>query len=354
MYEYVHGGNFNSTILPYETYKIIDFSANINPFGLPEKVKQAIVNSISECEKYPDPFCRELTVSLANYEQLDKNFLFCSNGASDIIFRLAIAVKPKKALLLAPTFSDYEKALSTVNCEISYYYLKEENNFKIDVDFLDKIDDSIDLVIICNPNNPTGGACDKIFLKKALEKCKKTNALLFVDECFNGFLEFPFDYSVKEYIDFYDNLIILKAFTKIFAMAGIRLGYAITSNTMLIEKLRLCGQDWSVSSIAQAAGVAALKETQNIAKTVLYIKNERKLMIERLSSLGAKVFGSKANYIFFKVVDEPCLKGKLLLKGFLIRSCSNYVSLNQEYYRVAVKLREDNLKLLQAVEEVLN
>jgi threonine-phosphate decarboxylase len=354
MYEYVHGGDFYSAELPNSTHKIIDFSANVNPFGLSEQVKQAIVGSLSECDKYPDPFCRELTKSLAHYEKVDRSFLFCSNGASDLIFRLAIAVKPKKALLLAPTFSDYEKALKTVDCEISYYYLKEVNNFKINLDLLEKIDNSTDLVIICNPNNPTGELCDKFFLNKVLEKCKKTNTLLLVDECFNGFLEFPSDYSVKEYAHSYDNLIILKAFTKIFAMAGIRLGYAITSNTTLIERFRQCGQDWSVSCVAQAAGVAALKETQNIEKTTLYIKSEREIMINRLTDFGIKVFGSKANYIFFKSICEPHLREKLLSKGFLIRSCSNYENLGPEYYRIAVKLRQENLKFLEAVEDVLN
>jgi threonine-phosphate decarboxylase len=352
MYEYVHGGDIYS-VGETNTGKILDFSANINPLGLPEEVKTAIWEAIKACENYPDPFCRQLVSALAEYEDVEQDKIFCANGASEIIFRLALGVKPKKALLLAPTFADYEKALQTIGCAIEYYYLSAENDFLVKEDYLSQLNESTDIVCICNPNNPTGQLCDKAFLKTVLAKGLETNTLVLVDECFIDFIDKPEEYSVQVYLKDFPNLIILKAFTKIYAMPGIRLGYALTSNTTLPDVLRLSGQDWSVSTIAQAAGLCALKQKNYIWQTKSLIKSEREFLIAKLKELGLEVFGSQANYIFFKTDGSVNLATELLARGILIRSCSNYVNLHDGYYRIAVKTRNENLSLIRSIEEVL-
>lgn len=353
MYQYVHGGDIYSAEISHPGEEFLDFSANINPLGLPEEVKAAVRTAVDDCAKYPDPFYRQLKAALAGYEKIDPEWLFCAGGASEIIFRLAVAVKPQKALLLAPTFADYERALQTTGCVWEYYYLAEENDFQVGEDILSQIDEDLDMVLICNPNNPTGQLCTGSFLQKVLVRCRATKTLLVVDECFMDFVDQPEQHTMQDYIADFPNLLILKAFTKIFAMPGLRLGYALTSNILLLDKLRLAGQDWSVSTVAQAAGISALQQVDYLRRTKLIVGAERKYLIRELTGLGLEVFGSQANYIFFKTEGMADLDNRLLQRGILIRSCANYVNLNGEFYRVAVKTRKENIKLINGIKEVL-
>ncbi|MGL5207552.1 MAG: pyridoxal phosphate-dependent aminotransferase [Acidaminococcaceae bacterium] len=350
MYNYVHGGDVYS--LP-EGKRLIDFSANINPLGLPKGVKNALKTAINVCADYPDPFCRKLTEKLAEYHNLEKNYIFLSNGAADVLFKLALAIKPAKAILLAPTFADYEKALSTVNCEINYFNLSEKNDFCVDEGILHKINNDTDMVVICNPNNPTGQLTDEKLLLKILDKCRSTATYLLVDECFMDFVDKEEAFSLKEYLSSYENLIILKAFTKTYAMAGIRLGYCLTSNGNIIDRCRENGQDWSVSTLAQAAGLSALDEEEYLARSKEYIKRERHYLMYNLRRLGFKVYGSKANYIFFSADSIPRLAEKLQKEGFLIRKCANYHNLDDNYYRIAVRTISQNKLLIKAVRKLL-
>lgn len=350
MYNYVHGGDIYS--LP-EGKKIIDFSANINPLGLPKGVKNALKAAINVCADYPDPFCRKLTEKLAKYHNLDKKYVFLSNGAADVLFKLALAIKPSEALLLAPTFADYEKALGTVKCKIDYFNLFAGNEFCVDDSILSKINNDTDLVIICNPNNPTGQLTDETLLLKILNKCRSTGTYLLVDECFMDFVDQEKAFSLKKYLSEYDNLIILKAFTKTYAMAGIRLGYCLTSNADVIDKCRENGQDWSVSTLAQAAGLSALDEYEYLAKSKEYIKKERSYLLQNLHKLGFNVYGSEANYIFFSAKNIPQLAEKLQKDSFLIRKCANYHNLDEHYYRIAVRTTSQNKLLIKAVRKLL-
>lgn len=353
MYEYVHGGDVYSLEQRLGIEDILDFSANINPLGLPEAVITAIQNNLAKCDQYPDPFCRKLVAALAEYEHTASENIFCANGASEIIFRLVLARKPKQALLLAPTFADYEKALKSVDCQIKYYYLSPEHDFCVREDLLEQINDDIEMVFLCNPNNPTGQVCDRAFIEQVLEKCWQTRAVVVVDECFMDFIEQKDDCTAQIFLNQYSNLVILKAFTKIYAMAGIRLGYALTANHHLMGRIYQVGQDWAVSTIAQTAGVVALQQKEYLSQTKTLIQREREFLINSLQSLGFNVIGSKANYIFFQT-SIFSLDRKLLTKGIMIRCCGNYVNLTGEYYRIAVKKRNDNLRLMAAIKDVIN
>ncbi len=352
MYEYVHGGDIYTARDLTGTQDIIDFSANINPLGLPSGVKNAVKAALNECLSYPDPFCRELAAALALYEKTDQENIYCANGTSEIIFRLTLALKPKKALILAPTFADYEKALRTVGCDIEYYILTAENDFSLQQDYIGKIKSGMDMLWICNPNNPTGQGCKNSFLVKVLERCRQTKTVVLIDECFMDFVGQPEIYSVQSLIGSYNNLLVLKAFTKIYAMPGIRLGYVLTSNRRIIEQLRLAGQDWSVSTLAQKAGISALNQKEYLQKTKILVKKEREYLIKELTVFGFKVYGSLANYIFFEASRYLDLDKMLLAKGILIRSCSNYAGLNSGYFRVAVRNHSDNQQLIAALKDV--
>ena len=338
---HLHGGDI------YRHQNVTDFSANCNPFGTPESVKQAAVLAMEEVCNYPDTCCQELREAIGAYEGVNPDWILCGNGAADLIFRLVLGEKPKKALLPAPVFAEYEQALETAGCQVQHYFLKEENGFLLDEGFLAAIEEGVDMVFVCNPNNPTGVLTRRELLLRILEKCRERNCLLVLDECFVDFVEEPEAHTLKECLDRSSNLFLLKAFTKRYAMAGVRLGYGLCSNPGILERAALCGQPWSVSTIAQKAGVAALKEEAYVARTMQVIRKERCRMLEEMKKAGYITFASSANYIFFKGpkdLYENCLKA-----GFLIRDCSNYHGLEKGYYRIAVKLRKDNDRLLRVL-----
>jgi len=345
MKQHIHGGDV------YRHQNVIDFSANCNPLGPPNSVKEAIAKSVDMIQQYPDVQCAQLRQALEVYEGVPMEQIRCGNGAAEVIFTLVLAKKPKKALLPAPTFAEYEQALRSVDCEITYYRMEEKNEFRINEEILSQITGELDILFLCNPNNPTGLLCDTALLERILEACVKHTVLLVLDECFVDFLEQPEKYTMKAKIPGCNQLFILKAFTKRYAMAGIRLGYGISSNLSLLERMQQATQPWNVSIPAQAAGIAALQETQYVEEARTIIRQERGYLKNALEILGLHVYDSKANYIFFKGPEN--LKEKCLKENALIRDCSNYPGLASGYYRTAIRTHPENEILLRAIKNSL-
>lgn len=352
MPDLVHGGDIYSDEL--NLYPVLDFSANINPLGLPPAVKTAAIAAIEQCVHYPDPLCRELCSAIADHEEITAEQVICGNGAADLIFRLVLALQPKHSVVLAPTFAEYEQALSTVGCKIHQHFLSQENDFMLTDSILDTLTPNIDILFLCNPNNPTGQLAEPQLLMKIHETCMNNNIFLVIDECFNDFLDDPKKHTMKGMISQNPQLFILKAFTKIYAMAGLRLGYGISANPQLLQKMFCCGQPWSVSIPAQAAGIQALKETQYLQKTAELISQERTYLIDQFTKMGLHVIGSKANYIFFRAAGYENLREQLLKHRILIRSCQNYAGLDASYYRVAVRSHAENQILADALKEIIH
>lgn len=344
----MHGGDIYS--FERETgKKPLDFSENTNPYKLPLGVKQAIINHMDAFQAYPDPNCRELAGAVARYYGMKEEEILFGNGAADIIFKIAYAVKPEKALVIAPTFSEYEMSLKNLDTEIHYFNLEENSGFTLKEEII-KLIPGKDIVYICNPNNPTGRACEKELMCKIADKCEEQGAYLVVDECFMEFVKDASKYSLLQEIGEYKNLIILKAFTKTFAMAGLRLGFCLSSNPELLEQIRSAGQPWSVSTVAQVAGIACCKETDYIEKSFQEVQTERDYLIEALQELGLQTYESNANYILFQCAID--LEEGLKQYGIMIRSCSNYVGLDKTFYRVAVKRHEENERLIHALYDI--
>ena len=228
---HIHGGDV------YRYPHAIDFSSNCNPYGTPEGVKRAVAEAAELICHYPDVQCRKLREALAEEEEVPVSGIICGNGAADLIFGLALARKPRKALLLAPTFAEYAQALRSVGCEIAYCHLKEEQGFIPQESLPDRITEDVDMVFFCNPNNPTGVLTEVDFLRKLADKCAESHALFVVDECFLDFVREPGRHTMKPWLDAYDNLFLLKAFTKKYAMPGIRLGYGLCSNEELLAQM---------------------------------------------------------------------------------------------------------------------
>lgn len=334
--------------------QIIDFSSNINPLGIPESVKTAVINSVNDSDKYPDICSRELIKSISEYENVDERSIFPSNGAAEAIFRIIYGLKPKKGLVTAPAFSEYENALRAFGASVVYYDLKKELDFKILENILCSIKEDVDIVFLCNPNNPTGQLTDKNVIKSIIEHCHKINTTVVIDECFLDFVINKKQYTAIDLTEKYDNLIILKAFTKLFAIPGIRLGYCIASNITTVEKLKVSGPPWNVSNIAQAAGAAALKEANYINKSINYVKAQRNYLVYELNKLNIKTYTSHANYILLNIREKVDLQSELLKKGILIRSCSNYNNLDEHFYRIAVKSDRENKLLIKSLKEIFD
>lgn len=346
----VHGGDWAGYSEEYGTQPL-DFSANVSPLGVPDGVKRAIAAAAETADRYPDPLCRALCRKLAAHEQVPVPFVLCGNGAADLIFRAVLARKPQKALIPAPTFAEYEAALSVCGCQVAYHFLREENDFRLDDGFLQAIRPDTDMVFLCEPNNPTGVTASRNFLLRVAEQCRRCGALLMLDECFGDFLEYPESHTLKDALADFPNLVILKAFTKLYAMAGVRLGYALCADGALMEKMRQTGQPWAVSSLAQAAGEAALDEAAYVQKVRQMVQQERPWMAEQLRVLGLRVIPGEANYLLFRC-PTPLIQ-PLRQRGVLLRSCSNYHGMDETWYRTAVRTHAEDLRLIQALQEVL-
>lgn len=328
----------------------LDFSANVSPLGLPEGVRRAIVESLPHADRYPDPLCRSLREKLAAHHGIPAQRILCGNGAADLIFRLALAVRPRAALVTAPTFSEYEQALKAVGCGVERFVLAEESGFAVTEALLPRIAPALDVLFLCEPNNPTGRTTDPRLLRRILDRCAECGTLLVVDECFNEFLDDPAAHTLIDELPAHPNLILLKAFTKWYAMAGVRLGCALCGDEALPERMRAAGQPWAVSSLAQAAGIAALDEAEYGDRLRRLIRSQRPRMHSALAALGCRVYPGEANYLLFFHPD-PHLADRLRARGVLLRDCSNYPGLGPGYYRAAVRTEAENDAFLRAMKE---
>ena len=346
---YTHGGDIRTAQAAYSG-EVLDFSANLNPLGMPDPVRQAAAQA--DCAPYPDPLCRELRAAIAAHDGVAPEQVLCGSGAAELIFRLAYALKPRRALVTAPTFSEYEGALSAAGCAVARHLLRRERNFDVDEGILEAIGPDTELVFLCTPNNPTGRLISRDLLLRIAEKCRDLGAVLAVDECF-----LPLSCGgpgLAPWLVEYPNLLLLRAFTKSYAMAGLRLGYALCADTALLERMSAGGPPWSVSTPAQAAGLAALTQCPHWPeKARAFLEGERPALAEGLSALGLDVVPGQANYLLFRAAGVADLKERMLTQGVLIRSCANYHGLGEDWYRVCVGQAEQNRRLLAALSEVL-
>ena len=349
MMQLVHGGDWAGYRAQYGQ-DALDFSANVSPLGLPEGVAKAIIAALASADRYPVLLCRALRAKLAVHETVPAAHILCGNGAADLIFRLVWAAKPRTALLPAPTFAEYAAALETAGCTVRRHFLRESEDFAVTEAFISAVDEHTDMVFLCQPNTPTGQLPPLALVEALLRRSEACGALLVVDECFLDFLPESEALSAKKLLAS-PNLIILKAFTKLYGMAGVRLGYCLCSNTALLEKMQTAGQPWAVSSLAQAAGLAALDETAYVAREQARLAQQRPVLRDGLRALGLRVLDGSANYLLFQAPET--LGDALRQRGIVLRSCGNYPGLDDSWYRTAVRTAPENQQLIEALREVL-
>ncbi len=333
MREFEHGGDI------YKNSVRIDFSVNTNPLGISEKVRNAVMENAYSFGVYPDTEYTALRKAIAEHEGVNAENVVCSNGASEMIFAAVRAVMPIKALIIAPTFSEYERALKSVGCEIEYYTLTEENGFCIESDFLERLS-GIDMVFICNPNNPVGNIAEKSIMDAVAKICAENNIVCVTDECF---MDMAQGYSMK------GKLPVIKAFTKTYAMAGLRLGYMI-GDTKFCRDIKNQLPAWNVSAAAQSAGIAALGDEEYLIKSREIIKTEREYLSAELKRVGFKVFKPETNFILIK--GAKGIDRVLLDRGILVRCCDNFRGLDNSFYRIAVKTHAENAELIRELGDI--
>lgn len=341
---YSHGGDI------YTYQNVLDFSVNINPFGPGEAVLGAVREAVPDMVHYPDSACRELRELLSRKKELPQTYFCFGNGAAELLYLLAQAERPRIALLPVPAFTEYERALRSVGCEIRYVYLKKERGFDLPEDFLDQVTEDVDMIFLSSPSNPAGRVTDPGFLERLALKCDKMHTRLLVDECFIDFT-CPAAGSMEQHTEAHPMLFVLQAFTKIFGMPGLRLGYGICSDLALLHRMGEMCQPWNISVPAQAAGIAALRQGFSAEKTARYVRRERIWMEDKLEELKIEYISSEANYILLYSLQRD-LFSSLLERNILIRDCRDYRGLGEGYYRVAVKRHGENEKLLRALEEI--
>ena len=328
----------------------LDFSANLCPLGLPRGVREAAASAIEEAEHYPDSACTKLREALAREYGSPAERIVCGTGAAELIWRLCQTLRPGTALLPVPSFSEYERALEAAGCGLRFLPLPAERDFEAGEELLEALEDSVDLLVLCQPNNPTGRTIAPELLRRIWERCEALGSWLILDECFLDFLDEPERCTLLPELENAPHLILLRAFTKSHAMAGFRLGYALCGSAALAEKLRENAQPWPVSAMAQAAALAALADRDYAARRAGWIRAERPRMLRALRDLGFRVIPGEGNFLLF-YSEEADLAEALRERGILLRDCRNFRGLGPGWYRTAIRTAEENGALLRALKE---
>lgn len=339
-----HGGDV------YRNRVRLDFSVSLNPMPLPQSVMDAALMGLSEMNQYPDPVQQRLREGIASFENTAVRNVICASGASELLMSLCHAFRPHRALVTAPCYAGYERALKAVGAEIVEYSLDEASGFRLDDGLLYTLPGAnIDMIILADPNNPDGRLMDAGLKKRIADVCEGMGITLVIDECF---LPLTVRGLTREPIR--DRALHLRAFTKTFAMPGIRLGYMLSADTKKLSKISRQLPEWNVSRVAERAGEAAaevMRNTSYLQNSIAYISAEKQRLVRGLEMLGIKVYESDANYILFR--SRKGLYQELLSRGIMIRRCSDYSGLDDSYYRIAVRTRNDNDVLLKALKSLL-
>lgn len=349
-----HGANVDNMAKKFGKNEndIIDFSSNVNPHIISDLGKY-VLEGLEKSRSYPDINYTNLRNNISDYIKVDSELIIPGNGATEIIYLLMKSIKRRLAIL-NPTFSEYGRGAKLNNLEIIDFHLKEENNFSIDLDEIQKNMDKFDSLFICNPNNPNGKVKD---LNELLDLMIENDKLLIVDETFMEFVGEEEKYSLINKIEQTSNLFILKAVTKFFGMPGLRLGYGVTSNKQIIKNIYEYKEPWTINSFAENLSNYLFKDKEYINGSKNYYINERKFMLEELRKISRlKVYDTDTNFVLIKLDDDEAnsLKLELFEKyNILIRDASNFIGLDKSYIRVAIKSHNDNKVLIESLRKIL-
>lgn len=353
---HTHGGNISEIARRYglKPEDIIDFSASINPLGMSRKAERAIVNRLDAVLHYPEQFAGSLVSEIGKFHDIPESCIMAGNGSTELIYLIPRVFRPKKALIIIPTFSEYRNALELVGCQTDRFPLPEENGFRPEAgQLLNVLEKRYDIMYICNPGNPTGTLIPKRDILEIADKVLKYGTLCIVDEAFIDFAE---EESVKKTAIERQNLMVLRSMTKFFGIPGMRVGFAVSSKEN-IDRMMAYKEPWSVNALGSIAAVESLKDAEYIEESRMYIAKERDSLFSGLADIEwLSPFPSVANYILVRIdredLDADRLFGILAKEGILIRSCTSFEGLGNRFFRVAVRKREENERLLNGLKQI--
>lgn len=353
--EHFHGSDLEKIEQIYGIAKedIISFSANVNPLGVSFRLRETLTQHIDAITTYPDREYSSLRKCIANYVHTDYNNIVVGNGSTELISLFIQISHPKKALIVGPTYSEYEREVSLGGGRSHYFSLTETSEFVLDTDALtDELSHDVDLLILCNPNNPTSSVIHRPQMREILDYCKKKSITVLVDETYVEFAETPEAVTAVPLTEFYNNIIILRGISKFFAAPGLRLGYAICGNRDLLKEIDKKKNPWTINSLAAIAGEIMFTDDEYIQQTRELISKERTRVLEKLEqSKNFKPFYANANFVLVKIVDGNFTSEDVfdatIRKNLMIRDCSTFPFLNNQYFRFCFMNPADNDALLE-------
>lgn len=355
--DFSHGGNIYRLMNGQKAGggSLLDFSANINPLGLTQSVREAIFNAVEMIIHYPDPDANALKAAISSCYTVPAETITVGNGAVEFLYMLCNHFRPSEAVVFAPAFSEYERAARASGAVIRHIYCDPAASFVLDLKQAASVKPG-GMVFLGNPNNPTGTLLSRDALSALLTVCQSKQSIVVVDESFVDFLPNHDQVTCRPLLAQFENLVIIHSLTKFYAIPGLRLGFALTSPA-LARQLSLVKDPWNVNSLAQAAGVAALTDLsyqQESRRIVSLAKDELYHNLCRIK--GFKPFRPSVNFILIDVseTNRKVSEWSHQLNGYgiMVRDCGNYPGLTPEYMRVAVKLPEQNAVLLNRLQEI--
>ena len=357
-----HGSDVEYIEEKYHIQKeeLINYSSNCNPLGISPKIKKELADNIELIASYPDRNYTALIDQIRKYCKTSEQNIIVGNGSTELISLAIKCINPKKALVLGPTYSEYEKEIFLNGGSTYYYRLKEELDFQLQItDIKSHLTDNIDLLILCNPNNPTSTAVEKNTLRQILDHCKEKDIFVLIDETYVEFTENINNITAIPFTNYYSNLMILRGVSKFFSAPGLRLGYGICGNETIRDKINKNKNPWTINALAALAGEIMLSDTEYIEKTRTLIDSERtRLYNELLTWDNIKVYKPEANFILIKLLDKEVTSTqifeKLIKEKILIRDVSDFPFLNSQYIRFCLQTPENNTKLLKTLKSCIS
>lgn len=352
-----HGGDIFAWArrIGLDPTEIIDFSASINPLGPPAMARRAFLKSYGDIACYPDVEVRELRDALARRHGVKPEEVLLGNGSTQLIYLLCRALRPRRGLVVSPAFSEYANALKLVDARVQAYFLSAEDGFTLSLEeFMKEWEESVDMVFLSNPNSATGQVIPRGHMQEMARLALKKRSFLVVDEAFMDFVESE---SIKDLIRENPYLIVLRSLTKYYSIPGLRLGYLLT-HSQTAEVMAPHQEPWSVNGPAQKVALACLADATFSSKTARWLERERTFLLKGLAQVrGLHPYPSKVNFVLVGLdgigITAPELRSHLLRKKILIRSCDSFSGLGSKYFRAAVRLRKNNARLIEGLEDIM-
>ncbi|MFR4352089.1 MAG: pyridoxal phosphate-dependent aminotransferase [Roseburia sp.] len=355
--DHFHGSDLEKIEQIYGIKKedIVSFSANVNPLGVSPLLHTALAEKIDSITAYPDREYTSLRRCIAAYCGTESENVIMGNGSTELISLFIQAEHPRKALVIGPTYSEYEREISLGGGTTLYYPLREEDNFCLNTaDFVAQLNESIDLLIICNPNNPTSSCIARKEMRQILDACKQHDIYVMVDETYVEFADNMDEISAIPLTNYYNNIVILRGTSKFFAAPGLRLGYAVTGNRDLIKAINTRKNPWTINSLAVVAGETMFADTAYIRATKELISSERARICARFREHpDFKVYQPSGNFLLTRILRDDLtsqdLFDRAIRQRMMIRDCSTFPFLDNKYIRFCFMCPDDNDRLLDCL-----